>query len=76
VQVRLPTEFATVWFGGSKTNQSGAVREFVSPALEPGGDYVYEIRARWRESGGIVDQTRQVTVRAGQRVVVNFGAPQ
>jgi uncharacterized protein (TIGR03000 family) len=74
VQVRVPAG-AEVWFGDRKTSQTGTQREFRSPPLPPGDGYAYEVRARWQGPDGPVEQTRKVSVRAGQRVVVDFTAP-
>jgi len=64
---------ADVWFNGVKTDpQTKAVRHFASPALEPGWDYSYDIRVRWTENGRPVEQTRCITVRAGDRVTLNL----
>ena len=71
VEVRVPAD-AEVWFEGQKTSQDGTDRIYSSPALESAQDYVYEIRARWNADGREVDQTRKVTVHAGDRVLVDF----
>jgi uncharacterized protein (TIGR03000 family) len=75
VDVRVPVADAEVFFDDSKTSQTGMVRYFESPPLEPGAAYEYTIRARWIADGKPVTQTRKITVFAGQRVGVNFGAP-
>jgi uncharacterized protein (TIGR03000 family) len=74
VDVRVPAD-AELWFEGQKTNQTGAERTFQSPPLEPGQKYVYDVRARWKENGKEVEQTRKVRVRAGERVTVDFTKP-
>lgn len=71
VTVVVPTANAQVWFGDTLTTQQGTERLFHSPALEP-GNFTYTIRARWMENGTAVERDRQVNVRAGQRVTVNF----
>jgi uncharacterized protein (TIGR03000 family) len=64
---------AELWFNDTKTApQAKAVRHFVTPALEPGHDYSYDIRVRWTEEGRPVEQTRRVLVRAGDRVTLNL----
>jgi len=63
---------ATVWLEGKETSQKGTDRLFVSPALAPGQDYIYDVHARWTENGREVDQTRSVRVRAGSKVKVDF----
>jgi uncharacterized protein (TIGR03000 family) len=64
---------AELWFNGTKTAaQTKAVRHFVTPALEPGQDYSYDIRVRWTENGRPVEQTRKILVRAGDRLTLNL----
>jgi uncharacterized protein (TIGR03000 family) len=72
VQVQVPQPDAQVWFGGTLTDQRGSVREYISPELTPGRDYVYEIRARWTENGQPVERTRTVYVKPGERTSVDF----
>jgi uncharacterized protein (TIGR03000 family) len=74
VMVKVPAD-AEVWFGSGKTQQTGAQREFVSPALTPGKDYSYEVKARWTQDGKEVVQTRQIDVAAGAWKVVDFTKP-
>ena len=71
LQVLVPAD-AEVWLNGNPTTQRGGQRLFESPALAPGRDYQYEVRARWTEDGRAVDQTRIVVVRANARVGVDF----
>jgi uncharacterized protein (TIGR03000 family) len=71
VDVRVPAN-AEVIFEGAKTTQRGSSRRFVSPPLTPGGNYSYDIEARWMENGRQVSRTRHVPVRAGQVVRVDF----
>jgi uncharacterized protein (TIGR03000 family) len=72
--VRVPPD-AQVWFENQTTNQKGAVRNFVSPALAPGNDYTYDVRALWQQGGRNVDQKRQVAVHAGSHITVDFTQP-
>ena len=71
IGVRVPAN-AEIWFNGEKTTQEGVFREFQTPPLKSGRDFGYDIRARWTENGREMDQTRHLTVRAGDRVMVNF----
>jgi uncharacterized protein (TIGR03000 family) len=71
LNVRVPTD-AVVWLEGNPTKQSGASRLFVSPPLERGHDYTYEVRARWKDNGRDVEETRTLTVHAGDRLNVAF----
>ena len=73
--VRVPAN-AEVWVEGDKTSQTGTARSFISPPLETGKRFTYDIRARWMGADGKpVDQTRQVKVEAGRRAMVDFTAP-
>jgi uncharacterized protein (TIGR03000 family) len=74
ITVVVPAD-AQVWFGNSATSQTGTVRNFQSPPLNPGRRYVYEVRAKWREDGQEVTKARQVDVWAGARVTVDFTQP-
>jgi uncharacterized protein (TIGR03000 family) len=71
VEVYVPAD-AELWFEGHKTAQTGTDRFFRSPELQTGQDYVYDVQAHWVADGKAVDQTRKVTVHAGDRVVVDF----
>jgi uncharacterized protein (TIGR03000 family) len=75
VQVHVPDANAEVWFGDHRTNQDGRTREFVSPPLNSGSNYTYEVKARWMENGAPVERTRRIPVQAGQAVTVDFTQP-
>jgi uncharacterized protein (TIGR03000 family) len=72
VRVRVPDPNAEVLFGGQKTQQTGTTRAFVSPQLSGDGQYTYRITARWQENGQTVERARNVNVRPGQYVDVDF----
>jgi uncharacterized protein (TIGR03000 family) len=63
---------AEVWLEGAATKQTGVSRQFVSPPLKTGHDYHYEIKARWKQDGRDVEETREVNVHAGERLSVTF----
>lgn len=69
--VRVP-DGADIWISGKKTKQQGELRSFVTPALDRGHIFTYEIHARWKDAAGDVDRTREVTVRSGDRLTVDF----
>jgi uncharacterized protein (TIGR03000 family) len=76
VEVLLPNASAEVFVQDAATTQGGTLRRFVSPPLTPGPDYIYNIRARWRDARGKLQIREQnVTVRAGSEVRVNFVNP-
>lgn len=71
IEVRVPAE-AKVTFDGTEMTQTGPVRYFYSPELEPGYNYSYMIRATWTADGQPVTQERKATVRAGGRYQVDL----
>jgi len=66
-------ENARVWFDGRPTTRQGMEREFMSPPLSGGRDYIYRVRVQWMEGGRPVSEVRDVTVHAGDRIDLNFG---
>jgi uncharacterized protein (TIGR03000 family) len=74
VEVKVPAT-AQLWFGQTLTRKTGPVREFVTPPLKRGQDFLYDVRARWMQDGREVEQTRRITVSAGARVPVDFTRP-
>jgi uncharacterized protein (TIGR03000 family) len=71
IRVRLP-ENARVWFEDRETRQRGGDRVFESPALTPGSEYVYQLKAQWTEDGQAVTRTRTITIHAGDQVNIDF----
>jgi uncharacterized protein (TIGR03000 family) len=73
VRVLVPAADAKVWFDGKETKQTGVVRRFESPALTPGHEYSYDVKAQWRDQEGKeVTRTRHVDVRANGLATVDF----
>jgi uncharacterized protein (TIGR03000 family) len=72
LDIHVPTPNAEVWIDGHKTTQTGIARRFVSPELEPGQEYRYTVRVQWEQGGKKEEQSQTVTVRAGERVGINF----
>jgi uncharacterized protein (TIGR03000 family) len=73
--VLLPKADAEVVLGETTTVSRGTERLFESPPLEPGQSYHYTVKARWMEDGKMVEQKRDVPVRAGEIVKVDFKKP-
>ena len=73
IHVQLPAD-AELWVEGAKMKLAGPRRRFVSPPLEPGVSYTYEIRAVWLENGRKVDETQNLVVRVGNESSVTFVA--
>jgi len=74
VLIRVPAD-AQVLIEKQPTQQTGPVRQFESPALEPGREYTYEITARWHEGAQEMSQTKKILVHARDIVNVDFTAP-
>jgi uncharacterized protein (TIGR03000 family) len=72
IELTVPAN-AEVWLDGHKTQQSGGARNFVTPPLQQGMTFDYDLRVRWTAPGGIVvDVTRPIQVRAGRQTMVGF----
>jgi uncharacterized protein (TIGR03000 family) len=71
IRVELPKD-AELWFGDSKTAQTGADRSFISPTLDPNKKYSYDITAKWMNNGQEVKKTKTVAVHAGDRLTISF----
>src|SRR4051812_22025821 len=69
VIVRLPAG-ATLTIGGSATEQTGAERTFLSPALSADKSFSYKLTATWSKDGKPVTEVREAEVRAGKKTVV------
>jgi uncharacterized protein (TIGR03000 family) len=82
IEVRLPVANAEIAFNGEPTRQTGTSRLFVTPALDPQKNNIYEVRATWTGTdGNRVDRVENITVPPGGRIVVDLtrpaaGAPQ
>jgi len=71
LQVTLPAD-ATLMVDGDRTTQTGSVREFTTPPLEPGKTFTYTLTARWMNGNQPVERSMTVDVRANQTTPVNF----
>ena len=74
LRVQVP-ENAQVFLDDQKTSQTGPVREFVTPPLNPGQPFSYDVKARWTENGQEVVRDKRVTFHAGDRLTVDMTAP-
>ena len=64
---------AKVTINGLPTRSLGSKRQYVSFGLKPGFSYKYEIKAQIVRDGQMVEDTRTVSLNAGQRGGVAFG---
>jgi uncharacterized protein (TIGR03000 family) len=74
ITILVPPD-AEIFFDGDATTQKGGERLFVTPPLEVGKKYHYDVLARWKQDGKPVERTRQVEVSGGARVRVDFFTP-
>jgi uncharacterized protein (TIGR03000 family) len=72
IDVSVPAGDAELTFNGTLTTPTGSVREFVTPALVPGGKYVYSVRVTWVDDGVRRSRDKNVFVQAGDRLVVDL----
>lgn len=74
IRILVPAD-AEVFFDGEPTTQKGSERLFISPPLQAGKKYHYEIRARWKDNGKPVERTRRVAVSGGVTARVDLRTP-
>jgi uncharacterized protein (TIGR03000 family) len=74
VEVRLPDANAEVWIDNDKMTTTGVDRVFRTAPFDSSRSYSYDVTARWSQDGRVVERTRTVTVRGGDRSVVDFTA--
>jgi uncharacterized protein (TIGR03000 family) len=75
IRVRVPAD-AELLFEGVRTSPVGPVRDFVTPPLEVGRDYRYSVVARWMDAGRETRESRDVLVRAGDRLSLDLTVPE
>jgi uncharacterized protein (TIGR03000 family) len=73
IDVTVPADAVLSFQGKTMTEETGALRQFQSPPLNPGRTYSYDVRATWKDDNGReVTRTRHLTVRAGDRLSVDL----
>ena len=63
---------ARVWIEGSLTSLGGWQRKFVSPPLQRGQNYTYDLQVNWDLGGREITHKRRITVHAGDVVDLTF----
>jgi len=74
VVVRVPAD-AKLFADGQATQLTGPERVFLTPDLSTGRDFQYTLKVEFAASGETKSDSKQVTVRAGHRTVVEFAVP-
>jgi len=64
---------AKVTVNGQETRSSGSRRQFISYGLQPGFGYKYVVHAEVVRNGQLQEDTRTITLTAGQITAVAFG---
>jgi uncharacterized protein (TIGR03000 family) len=63
---------AQIWFDGVAMNQTGAVRTFETPELQPGQKYRYDVKVRYVDNGVPVERERSISVSPGQTATADL----
>jgi uncharacterized protein (TIGR03000 family) len=63
---------AKLWVEGSMIVQTGTQRQLVSPPIQPGYDYSYDIQVSWEHEGREVTRKSHITVHAGDVINLTF----
>jgi uncharacterized protein (TIGR03000 family) len=72
VVVKLPAD-ARLWVDDVTCPLTSTTRSFDTPALQPGQEYYYTVRAEVTRGGRAVSDSKRVILRAGEESVVVFG---
>jgi uncharacterized protein (TIGR03000 family) len=75
LHVLLPAD-ATLTVDGRPTRSITSDRWFVSPPLQEGRDFHYDLRAQFLRGGEVVTVERTVTIRAGEETTIRLGLPE
>ena len=67
--LRVPAD-AVVRLNGQRMRANGEEREYLSPELEEGETYVYDIQVTWTQEGQKREESRQVKVVANRTTSV------
>jgi uncharacterized protein (TIGR03000 family) len=70
--ISVPYE-AKITINGLATQSTGSRRQYASFGLQPGLNYQYDIHAEIVRDGKIVEESKTVTLTAGQQEAVAFG---
>jgi uncharacterized protein (TIGR03000 family) len=74
LDIRVPASAAQVLINDVPTNVQGLSRLFITPALDPQRENIYEIKAKWTQNGQQVEKSKEIKIQPGQRVVIDFNA--
>lgn len=73
LKVHMPHKGAKLVIEGQETRQSGILRQFISPPLDPGRNYTYTLIAKWEPNNYTkITRTRKVPVQAGKEIEIDM----
>jgi len=71
IQLKVPAD-ATVTFDDQPTQQTGEIRQFITPALEANKNFSYSVHVKSQN----MDETRKIKVSPDKQVTMDFTMPQ
>jgi uncharacterized protein (TIGR03000 family) len=71
VVIKAATE-VRISVNGQRTERDAAEMTFLTPALQQGKSYSYEVNAEFVRDGKLTTETKRVTVKAGHQTMVDF----
>ena len=71
LNLTVPAE-AKIWVEGTMIVQTGTQRQLVSPPVQPGHEYTYDIQVSWQQDGREVTRKSHITVHAGDVINLTF----
>lgn len=72
LRVSLPAD-AVLWLNDQRMDRTGSERDFITPHLQKGETYAYQVKARWTQDGKSQEETIEVKVRANKTTAVSLG---
>jgi uncharacterized protein (TIGR03000 family) len=72
LEMKVPAN-ASIWIDGQATTQPGTDRRFVSPPLQAGVHYSYDIRVQWTDGSRTLERSRHIRFEAGDDVRITLG---
>lgn len=75
IHIKLPNPSATITFDGEPILGRGPDRLILTPSIQAGKPFRFQVQATWTENGQSITQLREGTVTAGKYALANFDAP-
>jgi uncharacterized protein (TIGR03000 family) len=76
LKVRVPDSNVQLWINDQPTKQTGTLRTFISPALEPGKEYYYTLKMLYEPNNYTkITRSYDILVEAGKEVEADLTKP-